>query len=150
MIACLFLCRPPAGLLSVRLGVVDLHSTGDDTRAINVDVKAIHRHPNFNVRTYNNDVALLELSKEVPFSEFVRPVCLPFGEISKRNVTGRRASVVGWGHPTSVGLSYSKLKPISIVLSNFQGTSTGPPGALGCSPLSPYLNSALGEREALS
>ncbi|CAN7980687.1 unnamed protein product, partial [Ixodes pacificus] len=93
----------PAGLLSVRLGVVDLHSTGDDTGAVNVDVKAIHRHPNFNVRTYNNDVALLELSKEVTFSKFVRPVCLPLGEISKKNVTGRRASVVGWGHPTNVG-----------------------------------------------
>ncbi|KAM7314148.1 putative secreted salivary gland peptide [Ixodes scapularis] len=92
----------PAGLPSVRLGVVDLHSTGDDTRAINVDVKAIHRHPNFNVRTYNNDVALLELSKEVPFSEFVRPVCLPLGEISMKNLTRRRASVVGWGHPTNV------------------------------------------------
>ncbi|XP_040076738.1 proclotting enzyme [Ixodes scapularis] len=92
----------PAGLPSVRLGVVDLHSTGDDTRVINVDVKAIHRHPNFNVRTYNNDVALLELSKEVPFSEFVRPVCLPLGEISMKNLTGRRASVVGWGHPINV------------------------------------------------
>lgn len=99
----------PVGLFSVRLGVVDLNSTGDDTHRIDVDVKAIHKHPNFNVRTHSHDVALLEMSKEVPFSTYVRPVCLPLGEISKKNVTGYQASVVGWGHPGNVAKRDSNL-----------------------------------------
>ncbi|XP_040074219.1 proclotting enzyme [Ixodes scapularis] len=92
----------PVGLFSVRLGDVDLRSTDGDTHAIDVDVETIHRHPRYNGRTYNNNVALLELSKEVPFSQFVRPICLPLGEISMMNVTGIQAFVVGWEHsPTN-------------------------------------------------
>ncbi|KAG0421699.1 hypothetical protein HPB47_002429 [Ixodes persulcatus] len=86
----------PVGLFSVRLGDVDLRSTDGDTHAIDVDVETIHIHPRYNGSTYSNNVALLELSKEVPFGQFVRPVCLPLGEISMKNLSGIQAFVVGW------------------------------------------------------
>lgn len=92
-----FLSRLPARLFSVRLGDHDLSSADDNTLPIDVDVNAVHRHPSYDRRTYSNDVAVLELSKEVSFNQFVQPVCLPFGEISKKDVTGYHGFIAGWG-----------------------------------------------------
>lgn len=49
---------------------------------------------NYNPATYQNDIALLELSQEVIYKQHIVPVCLP----SKGdNVTGKMATVTGWG-----------------------------------------------------
>jgi hypothetical protein len=40
-------------------------------------VSSIVRHRNFDVNSYNHDVALLRLRKSVSFSKSVRPICLP-------------------------------------------------------------------------
>lgn len=93
----LFSSRLPARLFSVRLGDHDLSSADDNTLPIDVDVSAVYRHPSYDRRTYSNDVAVLELSKEVSFNQFVQPVCLPFGEISTKDVTGYHGFIVGWG-----------------------------------------------------
>ena len=49
---------------------------------------------NYNPATYQNDIALLELSEEVVYRQHIVPVCLP----SKGdNFTGKTATVTGWG-----------------------------------------------------
>lgn len=40
-------------------------------------VKQIFLHPLYNYRTFENDVALLELSKGPVLNDFVMPICLP-------------------------------------------------------------------------
>ncbi|CAN7981505.1 unnamed protein product, partial [Ixodes pacificus] len=82
---------------NVRLGDHDLSSADDNTLPIDVDVSAVHRHPSYDRRTFSNDVAVLELSKEVSFNQFVQPVCLPFGDISKKDVSGYHGFIAGWG-----------------------------------------------------
>lgn len=57
---------------------------GDYDQFVNTDgvaimraVSAVIRHKNFDMNSYNHDVALLRLRKSVKFSETIRPVCLP-------------------------------------------------------------------------
>lgn len=40
-------------------------------------VSVVIRHKNFDINSYNHDVALLKLRKSVEFSKKIRPVCLP-------------------------------------------------------------------------
>lgn len=48
----------------------------------------------FNPKTFNNDIALVELSSPVILSNHVTPVCLPSGT---EPPTGSPCLVAGWG-----------------------------------------------------
>lgn len=45
-------------------------------------------------KTFNNDIALIKLNREVIFSQYIRPVCLP---TTDRSYNGQNTTVVGWG-----------------------------------------------------
>lgn len=52
-------------------------------------------HPNYNSKNQNNDIALLQLSSSVSFTNYIRPICLAaanstFGE-------GTKIWITGWG-----------------------------------------------------
>ena len=49
----------------------------------------------YNPATYQNDIALLELSEQVNYKQHIIPVCLP--ESKSDNYTGNFATVTGWG-----------------------------------------------------
>ncbi|CAB1443041.1 unnamed protein product [Pleuronectes platessa] len=59
-----------------------------------VKVNRIIPHPKFNPKTFNNDIALVELTSPVVLSEHVTPVCLPSG---MEPPTGSPCLVAGWG-----------------------------------------------------
>ena len=40
-------------------------------------IKNVFVHPNFQPRTSENDIALLELKRDVTFNNEVKPICLP-------------------------------------------------------------------------
>ena len=40
-------------------------------------IKNVFVHPNFHPRTSENDIALLELDRDVTFNREVKPICLP-------------------------------------------------------------------------
>lgn len=42
-------------------------------------VKAIHQHENFNIFSFDNDIALLKMNKPVRYGPKVQPACLPDG-----------------------------------------------------------------------
>ena len=61
----------------VRLGDQNLIRTDDNDMGIDYKVKRIIVHPKYNRDTKLNDIALLELEKEVVFDKvFIRPACL--------------------------------------------------------------------------
>lgn len=60
----------------VRLGDSDLTTNNSNTR-IDIDIKRLLRHPDFNKITKESDIGLIELSTVVTFDKiFIRPACL--------------------------------------------------------------------------
>ncbi|XP_015439741.1 PREDICTED: proclotting enzyme-like [Dufourea novaeangliae] len=96
--------------LTVRLGDHNI-KTNTEVRHIERRVKRVVRHRGFNLRTLYNDVALLTLSEPVPFTEQVRPICLPSGS---QLYSGKTATVIGWGSLRESGPQPAVLQEVSI------------------------------------
>ncbi|XP_053667771.1 transmembrane protease serine 9-like [Anopheles marshallii] len=58
-------------------------------------VKQIIDHEDFDIFTFNNDIALLELDKPLRYGPTIQPACLPDGSIM--DFTGSIGVVAGWG-----------------------------------------------------
>ncbi|XP_062538139.1 uncharacterized protein LOC134206439 [Armigeres subalbatus] len=58
-------------------------------------VKRIVDHEDFDIFTFNNDIALLELDKPLRYGPTIQPACLPDG--GEHDFTGSLGIVAGWG-----------------------------------------------------
>ncbi|CAK6952490.1 uncharacterized protein prss56 [Scomber scombrus] len=74
------------------VGEFDITKTDPDEQVLKVN--RIIPHPKFNPKTFNNDIALVELTSPVVLSDHVTPVCLPSG---MEPPTGSPCLVAGWG-----------------------------------------------------
>ncbi|XP_032388169.1 uncharacterized protein prss56 isoform X1 [Etheostoma spectabile] len=74
------------------VGEFDITKTDPDEQLLKVN--RIIPHPKFNPKTFNNDIALVELTSPVVLSGRVTPVCLPSG---MEPPTGSPCLVAGWG-----------------------------------------------------
>ncbi|XP_074599422.1 trypsin-1-like [Brevipalpus obovatus] len=89
--------RTPTTNLRLRLGDYNLRGAVEKYPHEEFGVKRKVVNEDYNPLTYQNDIALLELSQEVTFKQHIIPVCLP----SKGdNFTGSMATVTGWGRTT--------------------------------------------------
>ncbi|XP_037084134.1 trypsin-1-like isoform X2 [Pollicipes pollicipes] len=74
------------------------------------------KHPEFNPKTFNNDIALVRMKESVSFSRIMRPVCLPRPGY---NYTGEKVTVVGWGRTSEGGSTANLLQEVLLpVFSN--------------------------------
>lgn len=80
----------------VQLGVHDLSNSNEEGR-ISATVNDIRIHPEWNVHvdSYDADIAILELSNEVGFNKFIRPICVP--EASSNVASATTGTVIGFG-----------------------------------------------------
>ena len=86
-------CQPKqAGSLTVVLGMRDADDT--ESIAVTIPVRRVIRHPYFNHRTYDNDVAVLELETPVKLQPHIVPICLPQDD---ENYEGKHGFVTGMG-----------------------------------------------------
>ncbi|KAF5294517.1 hypothetical protein FQA39_LY13371 [Lamprigera yunnana] len=74
-------------------------------------------HPYRVAYTYNNDLALLKLARNVIFSDYIRPVCLPTFETKFAEI-GDRLYVTGWNDQFFVKGKPTKKKVSTVLLSN--------------------------------
>uniref|UniRef100_A0A3B4FL69 Serine protease 56 n=1 Tax=Pundamilia nyererei TaxID=303518 RepID=A0A3B4FL69_9CICH len=74
------------------VGEFDITKTDPDEQVLKVN--RVIPHPKFNPKTFNNDIALVELTSPVVLSQHVTPVCLPSG---MEPPTGSPCLVAGWG-----------------------------------------------------
>ncbi|XP_022907539.1 chymotrypsinogen A-like [Onthophagus taurus] len=51
----------------------------------------------YSPETYFNDIALIKLTRNLQFNNFIRPVCLWSEDNDQATITGRLGTVVGWG-----------------------------------------------------
>ncbi|XP_049334936.1 serine protease 56 isoform X1 [Astyanax mexicanus] len=74
------------------VGEFDITKTDPEEQVLKVN--RVITHPKFNPKTFNNDIALVELTSPVVLSDQVTPVCLPSGI---EPPTGTPCLVAGWG-----------------------------------------------------
>ncbi|KAF4114305.1 trypsin-like [Onychostoma macrolepis] len=72
-----------------------LNQSGSNPYETNRTASQIINHPNFNFSTFDNDIALIQLSSSVPFSDYIRPACL--GAVNSTFAGGTESWVTGWG-----------------------------------------------------
>ena len=79
--------------VTVHLG---LHDVRDKSGAVNSSAARVVLHPDFNIQSYNHDIALVQLREPVPLGPHILPVCLPPPEPAgpAPHVLGL---VAGWG-----------------------------------------------------
>uniref|UniRef100_A0A3Q4HNU3 Serine protease 56 n=1 Tax=Neolamprologus brichardi TaxID=32507 RepID=A0A3Q4HNU3_NEOBR len=78
------------------VGEFDITKTDPDEQVLKVN--RVIPHPKFNPKTFNNDIALVELTSPVVLSQHVTPVCLPSG---MEPPTGSPCLVAGWDGPSA-------------------------------------------------
>ncbi|XP_053964296.1 trypsin-1-like [Anastrepha ludens] len=61
---------------------------------IDRNVANITTHPKYSARTYDNDIAIIQLDKPVEMTELLHPVCMP---TPGKSFKGETAIVTGWG-----------------------------------------------------
>ncbi|KAE8578201.1 hypothetical protein XENTR_v10023397 [Xenopus tropicalis] len=83
--------------------------TGNPKEEIPVQVKQIIIHPSYNESDNSADIALLQLSQNVPFTRYILPVLLP--TTSTVFLPGQSCVVTGWGY---LELNKTKPKPVNL------------------------------------
>ncbi|XP_022616773.1 vitamin K-dependent protein C [Seriola dumerili] len=82
----------------VRLG--DYERRRNEGTEVTLKVIKYFKHPNYDSRTVDNDIALLRLETPAPYSEYILPVCLPGRQMAERvlHLNGTMTVVTGWGN----------------------------------------------------
>ena len=83
----------------VKLGAHRLNHYSSDTQVRTV--AQVISHPSYLQEGSMGDIALLQLSRSVNFSRYIRPICLPAANASFPN--GLQCTVTGWGHVAPSG-----------------------------------------------
>ncbi|CAL1611392.1 unnamed protein product [Knipowitschia caucasica] len=91
----------------------------DQYKHDDVQRRSIHRivpHPEYNMMTFDYDVALLELSEPLEFTNSIRPICLP----SSSHVfpAGMSCWVTGWGALREGARAAQLLQKVSVKIIN--------------------------------
>uniref|UniRef100_T1J1Z4 Peptidase S1 domain-containing protein n=1 Tax=Strigamia maritima TaxID=126957 RepID=T1J1Z4_STRMM len=98
-----------ASLYTVLAGTYNIRILETSRRILRV--KRVILHPGFNRRTYNNDIALLELRETLVFNSYIQPTCMP---LRIRSYNGIAAMAVGWGKTTQTGSMSNILKEVTM------------------------------------
>ncbi|KYQ53176.1 Serine proteinase stubble [Trachymyrmex zeteki] len=96
--------------IRVVLGDYDQYVNTDGTPVMRA-VSVVIRHRNFDMNSYNHDVALLKLRKSVKFSKKIRPICLPQ---PGTDPAGKEGTVVGWGRTSEGGMLPGKVQEVQV------------------------------------
>lgn len=64
-----------------------------------IAVAEIFEHEAYNPRSLSkeNDIAVIRLARKVSYSEYIRPICLPTGNIGNTSLDNVNFTVAGWG-----------------------------------------------------
>lgn len=81
------------------IGKYDLESLNGEKNYIVTGVTKLIIHPDWNINSdrYDADIAVAVLFRTIPFSKFVKPICLWTQTISYEDLIGKNGIVAGWG-----------------------------------------------------
>lgn len=93
---------------------VDVHGVRDCAPVhLDIAVEGVVPHPSYNPNKNQqlHDIALVRLHRSIAFTDFVRPICLPFSEhLRTMSYDDVPLDVAGWGRTESRAASSIKLK----------------------------------------
>lgn len=103
-------CAIRTDLYVVRIGDLNLVRDDDGAHPVEIEIEQKTIHPGYSSSEFVNDIAVLRLVQDVPFSEFVYPICLPVEEpLRSSNFFRKFPFVAGWGAISTKGPSSEKL-----------------------------------------
>jgi len=98
--------------MKIRLGEWNVKKQSERLTHEDFDVESKTVHPSYNPATFENDIALVRLKRDVEFKEHIIPVCLP---PSGKEYVGEKATVIGWGRTKhGNGDTPSKLQEVDV------------------------------------
>lgn len=111
-------CQPGfLGSLLVVLGEFDLTGHSEPNTPTEKNVKRVVVHRDYVERTFENDLAILELDSPVEFKPYIVPICLP--STSDGDFVGKKAEVTGWGKLSHNGPTPGVLHEVDVpIISN--------------------------------
>ncbi|KAG6445344.1 hypothetical protein O3G_MSEX003855 [Manduca sexta] len=62
-----------------------------------IEAEEVVRHPLYDDDKLYNDIALIRLRENAPYTEFIRPICLTPIDVDDTNFANLRLAVAGWG-----------------------------------------------------
>ncbi|XP_063825431.1 phenoloxidase-activating enzyme-like isoform X1 [Ostrinia nubilalis] len=57
----------------------------------------LHLHPEYDDNRLHNDIALIRLRGNAPYTDYIRPICLPPINVDSPELSNLRLAVAGWG-----------------------------------------------------
>jgi len=99
----------------VKVGAHDLRDSGEF-----IEVAEVTPHENYRAWRRYNDISLFKLKTKLDFTKAnLRPVCMATEEMDKMDLTGKNATVIGWGTTSFQGDIAKNLMEVSVpVVSN--------------------------------
>ncbi|NWH60964.1 FA7 factor, partial [Geococcyx californianus] len=86
-----------------------------------IPVEQSWTHPHYDSNNYNSDIALLYLSSDVVFNEYVIPICLPSPSLARLlSEEGRIGMVSGWGATQDRGSTLRFLMKVQLPIVNME------------------------------
>ncbi|ROT62998.1 putative serine proteinase stubble [Penaeus vannamei] len=105
-------CQPGfLASLIVVLGEFDLSDDYEPKKTVQRNVKRVVVHRGYVAKTFDNDLALLEMERPVTFDEHIVPICMPQGD---ENFTGMIGFVTGWGRLSYGGPVPTQLNEVAV------------------------------------
>ncbi|KAJ0172039.1 hypothetical protein K1T71_012012 [Dendrolimus kikuchii] len=99
----------------VRVGELDFAREDDGATPIDVLVKRMILHQNYNPNLYANDIGILVLEKELVFTELIKPICLPKSRyLRSKSFETLNPTIAGWGKTDFNGLAATHLQVIDV------------------------------------
>ncbi|KAJ8256637.1 hypothetical protein COCON_G00187890 [Conger conger] len=102
------------GVWEAYLGLHKQGEMGEFTEKRNI--KRVIDHPYYNSYTFDNDIALMELSSPVSFNKRITPICLPSS--SHDFPYGKSVWITGWGATREGGYGASVLQKAQVRIIN--------------------------------
>lgn len=74
---------PPLSQIVVKLGKHDQNEK--EPGEINTQINEIYFYPEYNLETFDNDLALIQVKDHITFNDYIQPICLGTPELAERN-----------------------------------------------------------------
>ncbi|KAJ7996718.1 hypothetical protein DPEC_G00239940 [Dallia pectoralis] len=96
--------------------VLGLHSQNSvavaPSQTLKVDRVIMNKH--YNKQTKDSDIAMMHLHRNVTFTEYIQPICLP--QIDQQYEAGRKCFIAGWGREAEQGSVSNVLQQATVPL----------------------------------